>query len=75
MEDAEKLTDHQGRVLPDCYLVRRGTTTKQFAGLIHSELAESFIFAIDARTKRRLGDSHVLEENDIIQIVSAKSRR
>jgi len=75
VEDAEKLTDHQGRVLPDCYLVRRGTTTKQFAGLIHSELAESFIFAIDARTKRRLGDSHVLKENDIIQIVSAKSRR
>jgi ribosome-binding ATPase YchF (GTP1/OBG family) len=75
VEDAEKLTDHQGRVLPDCYLVRRGTTTKQFAGLIHSELAESFIFAIDARTKRRLGDSHVLKENDIIQIVAAKSRR
>jgi len=75
VEDAEKLTDHQGRVLPDCYLVRRGTTTKQFAGLIHSELAESFIFAIDARTKRRLGDSHILTENDIIQIVSAKSRR
>ena len=75
VEDAEKLTDHQGRVLPDCYLVRRGTTTKQFAGLIHSELAESFIFAIDARTKRRLGDDHILEENDIIQIVSAKSRR
>ena len=75
VEDAEKLTDHQGRVLPDCYMVRRGTTTKQFAGLIHSELAESFIFAIDARTKRRLGDSHVLKENDIIQIVAAKSRR
>ena len=75
VEDAEKLTDHQGRVLPDCYLVPRGTTTKQFAGLIHSELAESFIFAIDARTKKRLGDSHVLKENDIIQIVAAKSRR
>ena len=75
VEDAEKLTDHQGRVLPDCYMVRRGTTTKQFAGLIHSELAESSIFAIDARTKRRLGDSHVLKENDIIQIVAAKSRR
>ena len=75
VEDAEKLTDHQDRVLPDCYLVPRGTTTKQFAGLIHSELAESFIFAIDARTKKRLGDSHILKENDIIQIVASKSRR
>jgi ribosome-binding ATPase YchF (GTP1/OBG family) len=75
VEDVEKLSDHQGRVLPDCYLVPRGTTTRQFAGLIHSELAESFIFAVDARTKRRLGEDHILKENDIIQIVAAKSRR
>ncbi len=75
VEDVEKLSDHQGRVLPDCYLVPRGTTTRQFAGLIHSELAESFIFAVDARTKRRLGEGHILKENDIIQIVAAKSRR
>ena len=75
VEDAEKLTDHEGRVLPDCYLVPRGTTTKQFASLIHTELGESFIHAIDAKTKRRLGDSHVLGENDVIQIVAAKARR
>ncbi len=75
VEDAEKLSDHQGRVLPDCYLVPQGTTTRQFAGLIHSELEESFIYAVDARTKRRLGEDHVLKENDIIQIVAAKSRR
>ena len=75
VEDAEKLTDHQGRVLPDCYLVPRGTTTKQFASIIHTELGESFIYAIDARTKKRLGESHVLGANDIIQIVAAKARR
>ena len=75
VEDAEKLTDHQGRVLPDCYLVPRGTTTKQFAGLIHTELGESFIHAIDAKTKRRLGDEHELNENDVIQIVAARARR
>lgn len=75
VEDAEKLTDHAGRVLPDCYLVPRGTTAGQFAGLIHTELAESFIYAIDARTKKRLGDDYVLENNDVIQIVAAKARR
>jgi ribosome-binding ATPase YchF (GTP1/OBG family) len=75
VEDAEKLTDHQGRVLPDCYLVPRGTTTKQFASLVHTELGESFIHAIDAKTKRRLGEGHVLNENDVIQIVAAKARR
>ena len=75
VEDAEKYTNHQGRVLPDCYLVPQGTTTKQFASLIHTELGESFIFAIDARTKKRLGEAHALNKDDIIQIVAAKSRR
>jgi ribosome-binding ATPase YchF (GTP1/OBG family) len=75
VEDAEKLTDHQGRVLPDCYLVPRGTTAKKFASIIHTELGESFIFAIDARTKKRLGEGHALNKDDIIQIVAAKSRR
>ena len=75
VEDAEKLTDHRGNVLPDCYLVPRGTTSKQFAGEIHTDLAEGFIYAVDARTKRRLGDTYILEDRDVIQIVSAKGRR
>jgi len=75
VEDAEKLTDHRGHVLPDCFLVPRGTTAKQFAGEIHTDLAEGFIYAIDARTKKRLGDTYILENDDVIQIVSAKGRR
>ncbi len=75
VEDSDKLTNHQGQVLPDCYLVPRGTTAKKFAGLIHTELAEGFIHAVDARTKKRLGDTYILQENDIIQIVSTQSRR
>ena len=75
VEDAEKLTNHRGHVLPDCFLVTRGTTAKQFAAEIHTDLAEGFIYAVDARTKRRLGDTYILENNDVIQIVSAKGRR
>jgi ribosome-binding ATPase YchF (GTP1/OBG family) len=75
VEDSDKLTNHQGQVLPDCYLVPRGTTAKQFAGEIHSDLQEGFLFAVDARSKKRLGDSYILEDNDIIQIVSAKGRK
>ncbi len=75
VEDAEKLTNHGGQVLPDCFLVTRGTTAKQFAAEIHTELAEGFIYAVDARTKRRLGDTYILENDDVIQIVSAKGRR
>ena len=75
VENAEKLTDHHGHVLPDCYLVPRGTTAKQFAATIHTELAEGFIYAVDARTKKRLGDTYILQDRDVIQIVSARGRR
>ncbi|MCD6263185.1 DUF933 domain-containing protein, partial [Candidatus Bathyarchaeota archaeon] len=75
VEDAERLTDHEGRVLPDVYLVERGTTAREFAGLIHTELQETFIYAIDARTKRRLGEDYILQNNDVIQIVAAKARK
>ena len=74
-EDAEKYTDHNDRVLPDCYLVPDGTTAKTFAGLIHTDLAETFIYAVDARSKKRLGENYVLNKNDVIKIVVAKSHR
>jgi ribosome-binding ATPase YchF (GTP1/OBG family) len=75
VEDAEKLSDSRGRVLPDCYLVPNGTTSKQFASYVHTDLAQSFLFAIDARSKMRLGENQVLKDGDVIQIVAAKTRK
>jgi len=72
VEDPEKLTDHKGRVLPDAYLVPYGTTAKEFAGLIHSDLASSFLYAMEVRSKMRVSDNYVLKDNDVITIVSAK---
>lgn len=72
VEDPEKLTDHKGRVLPDAYLVPYGTTAKEFAGLIHSDLAEGFLFATEARTKMRVADDYVLKDRDVVSIASAK---
>ena len=72
VEDAEKFTDHKGRVLPDAYLVRYGTTAKEFAGLIHSDLASGFLYATEARSKMRVADDYVLKDKDVISIVSAK---
>lgn len=73
VEDSERLCDHRGRVLPDCYLVPRGTKAKSFAGMIHTDLEDSFLYAIDARTKKRLGEGYILRDNEVIQIVAAKS--
>ena len=74
VEDLEHLSDHNGRVLPDTYLIPQGTTARQFAYIIHSELGESFIYAVDARDKRRIGEDAILKDRDVISIVSAKKR-
>jgi len=38
IEDIERLSDHRGRVLPDAYIVPYGTTARQLAYIIHTEL-------------------------------------
>jgi len=74
VEDAERFADHRGRVLPDAYLVPYGTTAREFAYRIHTELGEGFIYAVDVRTKRRLGEDYVLKDRDVVKIFSAKAR-
>jgi ribosome-binding ATPase YchF (GTP1/OBG family) len=74
VEDLEHFADHNGRVLPDAYLVPYGTTARQFAYIIHTELGENFIYAVDARERKRIGENTVLRDRDVISIVSAKKR-
>lgn len=70
VEDETKLTDKDGRVLPDCHLVPQGTTAKELAARVHTDLAEHFIRAIDCRTHRAVGADHVLAPGDVIKIVA-----
>jgi ribosome-binding ATPase YchF (GTP1/OBG family) len=74
VEDLEHLADHTGRVLPDAYLVPYGTTARQLAYIIHTELGQGFIYAVEAREKKRVGEDHVLKDRDVISIVSARKR-
>jgi ribosome-binding ATPase YchF (GTP1/OBG family) len=74
VEDAEKLSDHNGRVLPDARLVPQGTTARELAYIIHTELGESFIHAVDARTKMRRGEEYTVRDKDVVSIVSAMKR-
>ena len=74
VEDLEHLADHNGRVLPDAYLVPYGTSARQLAYIIHTELGESFIYAVEARERQRIGEDHILKDRDVISIVSAKKR-
>ena len=74
VEDVEHLSDHNGNVLPDVYLVPDGTTAHQFAYVIHTELGESFLYALDAREKRRIGEDALLKDRDVVSIVSTRKR-
>jgi ribosome-binding ATPase YchF (GTP1/OBG family) len=71
VEDAGKLSDHDGNILPDVYLVPQGTTARQLAYKIHTDLGETFIHALDARTKKRLAETYELKAHDVIRIVAA----
>jgi ribosome-binding ATPase YchF (GTP1/OBG family) len=72
VEDETRLTDHEGRVLPDAFMVPRGTTAKELAYRIHTDLGENFIRAINVRTHRTVGNDYVLQNDDVITIVARK---
>lgn len=74
VEDENKYMDHYGNILPDAYLVEQGTTARELAYMVHTDLGNSFLYAIDAKRKRRIGESHVLEDDDVIKIVATKSK-
>ena len=70
VEDEHHWTDKQGRVLPDAYLMRRGTNAKDLAFKVHSDLGDNFIRAIDGKTHMTIGHDHVLNDGDVIKIVA-----
>jgi hypothetical protein len=75
VEDAEKYSDKKGRVLPDVFLARNNSTVAELAAQIHSELARTMIYAIDARSKIRLPTDYRLKDRDVIKIVAAGKAR
>ncbi len=74
VEDETRLTNKDGDVLPDAFVMKGGSTALDLARTVHSELAEGFLFAIDARTGMRLAADHKLRNRDIVKIVSGGKR-
>ena len=67
-----KLTDKDGRILPDCFLVPKDITALEFAFRVHTDLGNQFIKAIDQKTKLIVGKEHKLRHRDVIEIVTSK---
>ena len=70
VEDEHKLSDKDGNVLPDVFLLPKGSTAIDLASKVHTDLAEGFIKAVDVRTKKVVGADHELKHGDIIHIVA-----
>ncbi|MBP5785243.1 MAG: redox-regulated ATPase YchF [Methanobrevibacter sp.] len=68
--DEHKLTDQKGNVLTDAFLVPKGSTPRQFAYIIHTDIGDKFMHAVDARKNMRIASDHELEDRDIIKIVT-----
>lgn len=70
VEDEGKWIDKNERILPDAFLMKKNETVQDLAYHIHSDIGDCFLYAIDAKTKMRLGKKHILKNGDVIKIVS-----
>jgi len=70
VQDASKWTDGTGNVLPDAFLLARGSTPVDLAYAVHSDIGDGYLHAVNARTSREVGEDYELEEGDVIKIVS-----
>ena len=67
-----KLTDKDGNILPDCFLVPNNITALEFAFKVHTDIGNNFIKAIDQKTKLVVGKEHKLKHGDVIEIITSK---
>ncbi|GAB3693731.1 redox-regulated ATPase YchF [Halorubrum pallidum] len=70
VQDASKWTDGTGNVLPDAFLLPAGSTPRDLAYAVHTDIGEGYLHAVDARSSRRIGEDRELSEGDVIKIVS-----
>ncbi|QCC47398.1 redox-regulated ATPase YchF [Halobellus limi] len=73
VQNETKWTDGTGEVLPDAFLLPRGSTPKDLAYAVHSDIGEGYLHAVDGKSNRRIAEDYQLEEGDVIKIVSTAS--
>lgn len=68
VRDPNRYTDAKGNILPDVYLIKKGSTIKDLAELIHTDLASRVKYGIDALSKRRISLNYELNHRDVISL-------
>ena len=67
---ANKLGDSKGNILPDCFLLPKGSTALDFAFFLHTDFGKNFIKAIDAKSKKIIGKNYELKHRDALEIMT-----
>lgn len=75
VSDPEKLSDKDGNVLPDVYLLPSGSSIVDLAKSVHTQLAKGILYAIDTRSGLRLPTDYQLKDRDVLSIVSATKKK
>ncbi len=68
----DKLEDKDGNVIPDCFLLPKGSTALDFAYKLHTDFGKNFIRAKNIRTKITVGKEHALKNGDVLEIFAGK---
>jgi len=66
----DKLVDSSGNVLPDCYLMKKGSTALEFAFRLHSDIGNGFVKAVHVKTKRAVGKDYEIKHRDGLEIMT-----
>ncbi len=72
VEDETHFSDHFSHILPDAILLDENSTPLNLSGAIHTDLEKGFLYAIDAKTKKKLGKNEQLQTGSVIKIVSTR---
>ena len=72
--DAKNLSDGKGRILPDLILLKDGSTVRDLAREIHTDLTKGLLYANDLRYNLRLPTDYQLRDRDVISLVSATKK-
>ena len=72
VNDDTHWVDADGKILPDAILVPNYTTAKQLAFLVHTDLGENFVRAIDAKSGMTIAADSLIKHGSVIKIHSSK---
>jgi len=70
VENEHHFSDSKGNILPDAFLLPPNSTALDLAFVVHTDIGNKFIGAIDCKTGKKLGKESKLKNGDIVKILT-----